>query len=167
MQLFAVAGDASLLHKMREVPVEDLLLPLLIQLALIISVARLCAWLFRYLDQPAVVGEIAAGLILGPSVLGFFFPEVFTGIFQPALGDLPREASDLLLGRMLMPLSQVGVILLLFLVGLEFDFSHLRWHGKLAMVISLAGIVAPFALGFALGTWMHPLAAADVHGLGF
>jgi hypothetical protein len=70
MRLFASTPDTSLLQQMREVSVEDLLLPLLIQLALIIAAARVCAWLFRYLDQPAVIGEIAAGLILGPSVLG-------------------------------------------------------------------------------------------------
>ncbi len=167
MALFALTDGAALLQQMREVSVEDLLLPLLIQIALIIAAARVCAWLFRYLDQPAVIGEIAAGLILGPSVLGYFFPALFRAVFQPALGDLPGEASDLLLGRMLMALSQVGVILLLFLVGLEFDFSHLRWHGKSALAISLAGIVLPFALGYALGTWMHPLAAPGVDVLGF
>jgi Kef-type K+ transport system membrane component KefB len=164
---FASTDGISLIQQMREVSVEELLLPLLIQLALIIATARVCAWLFRYLDQPAVVGEIAAGLILGPSVLGYFFPGIFTAVFRPALGELPRAASDLLLGHMLMALSQVGVILLLFLVGLEFDFSHLRWHGKSALSISLAGIVLPFALGFALGTWLHPVVAPDVNYLGF
>jgi Kef-type K+ transport system membrane component KefB len=119
------------------------------------------------LYQPAVIGEIIAGLILGPSVLGYFFPGVFAAVFRPALGDLPGEASDLFLGRMLMALSQVGVILLLFLVGLEFDFSHLRWHGKAALAISLAGIVLPFALGFALGTWIYPVVALEVDFLGF
>jgi Kef-type K+ transport system membrane component KefB len=165
--MFASTADNALLQRMRAVSVEELLLPLLIQLALIIAAARVFAWLFRFLRQPAVVGEIAAGLVLGPSVLGFFFPAVFAAVFQPVLGELPREASDLLLGRMLMALSQVGVILLLFLVGLEFDFSHLLWHGKSALSISLAGIILPFALGFALGTWMQPLTAAHVDSLGF
>src|SRR5262249_32791038 len=77
------------------------------------------------------------------------------------------DASDLLLSRVLTALAQVGLVLLLFLIGMEFDFRHLKWHGRSALSVSLAGIVVPFALGFALGWWMHPLVAADVPRLVF
>jgi Kef-type K+ transport system membrane component KefB len=166
--MLAVADTAdALLQQMRAVGVEEMLLPVLLQLALIIATARLFALLFRYLGQPAVVGEIAAGLILGPSVLGYFFPGVFALVFQPQLGELSRTASDLLLGRVLTGLSQIGLILLLFLVGLEFDFAHLRWNGRTTLAIALAGIALPFALGFGLGVWMHPQVSSGGDAVGF
>src|SRR5262249_40716590 len=89
----AMVADASRLKRMAEVSVEALLLPLLIQLALIVAAARAFAWLFRRLGQPAVVGEIAAGLVLGPSVLGQLAPGLFAAVFRPALAGLPPEAS--------------------------------------------------------------------------
>jgi Kef-type K+ transport system membrane component KefB len=156
------AADESLLLKLKAVSVEEFLLPLLIQLALIIAAARVFAALFRRVGQPAVVGEIAAGLILGPSVLGRLFPSLFEAVFHPAFAGVPADASDLLLSRVLTALAQVGLVLLLFLIGMEFDFGHLKWHGRSALSVSLAGIVVPFGLGFALGWWMHPLVAADV-----
>jgi Kef-type K+ transport system membrane component KefB len=159
--MFATAAPA-LLEQMRRVSVEDLLLPLLIQLAVIIAAARLFAVLFRWIGQPAVVGEIAAGLVLGPSVLGRLLPGVFTALFHPALPGLSADASDLLLGRVLTTLAEVGLLLLLFLIGLEFDFSHLRWHGRSALGIAVAGIVVPFCLGVALGGWMHSVVAESV-----
>lgn len=162
-----VYAESSILQQMRAVSVEELLLPLLLQLALIIAVARLFAGLFRRIGQPAVVGEIAAGLFLGPSFLGHFFPTLFAFIFRPTLGELPPEASDLLLSRVLTALAQIGLVLLLFLIGMEFDFGHLRWHGRSALAISLAGILAPFSMGVALAWWVHPIVAADTSLGGF
>jgi Kef-type K+ transport system membrane component KefB len=164
--MLATAGP-SLLEQMRRVSAEDLLPPLLIQLALIIATARLFAVLFRRIGQPAVIGEIAAGLVLGPSVLGRIFPGVFAAIFHPVIAGLPADASDLLLGRILATLAEVGLLLLLFLIGLEFDFSHLRWHGRSALSISLVGMVVPFGLGIGLGWWMHPVVAVQVPLLPF
>jgi Kef-type K+ transport system membrane component KefB len=163
--MFATA--TSLLEQMRKVSVEEMLLPLLIQLVLIIAAARVFAVLFRRIGQPAVVGEITAGLVLGPSVLGRLWPELHSAIFHPALAGLPPDAADLLLSRVLTALAEVGLLLLLFLIGLEFDFSHLRWHGKSALGISVAGIAVPFGLGVALGAWMHPVVAAGVPWLPF
>src|ERR671924_360399 len=114
------SDQASLLEQMRHVSVEDLLLPLLIQLVLILAAARVFGWLFRRIGQPAVVGEIAAGLVLGPSVLGQLAPLLFAAVFRPALPGLSEEASDLPLGRVLTALAQLGLVLLLFLVGLDF-----------------------------------------------
>jgi Kef-type K+ transport system membrane component KefB len=90
-----------------------------------------------------VVGEIAAGLLLGPSCFGLFFPRVSAAIFDPAVAPVFQV------------LSQLGLILLLFVVGLEFDFSHLRTDGKAALGISLTGIALPFALGLALAMVAH------------
>lgn len=159
--------EASMLESMRQVSVEELLLPLLIQLVLILAFARVCAWLFRRLRQPAVVGEIAAGLILGPSVLGQLCPLLFQAVFRPALPGLGQEASDLLLSRVFTALSQVGLVLLLFLVGLEFDFRHLRWNGKATLAVALAGLAFPFALGAGLGLGIHGEVAANVPAAGF
>ncbi len=162
------AGEPPpVLEQMRQVPVEQFLLPLLMQLALIIAAARVFAVAFRRIGQPAVVGEITAGLVLGPSVLGRLFPGVFAALFHPTLGGLGVEASDLLLGRVMTALAEVGLVLLLFLIGLEFDFGHLKWHGRSALGVALAGIAAPFALGAALGWWMRPVVAADVPEIPF
>src|SRR5438445_9426325 len=116
------AADESLLARMRAVSVEDFLLPLLLQLALIIAAARLFAVLFRRLGQPAVVGEIAAGLVLGPSVLGRLAPGAFQALFHPTVHGVDPQLFDQLLRWMFTGFSQLGLIFLLFQVGLEFDF---------------------------------------------
>ncbi|MFM8735554.1 MAG: cation:proton antiporter [Pirellulales bacterium] len=130
---------------------EEMLRPLLLQLVVIILAARAGAIVARWLRQPSVVGEIVAGLVLGPSVLGAWFPDVFAAIFRggPAAAGGTLEAA-------LASFSQIGLVLLLFLIGIEFDFSHVRRQGRLAAGISLAGIVAPFALGYGLALAMAP-----------
>jgi Kef-type K+ transport system membrane component KefB len=163
-----LAADADLLlDSLRVVSVEAVLLPILGQLVIVILAARLFAVLFRKLGQPAVVGEIAAGIILGPSVLGWLLPGVFRAIFHPHVHGLPPELSGPLLHWILTSLSQLGLILLLFLIGLEFDFCHLRWHGKSAMVVSLGGMFVPFGLGLGLATLMHSQVAAEIPRLSF
>src|SRR5262245_32291761 len=138
------------------VDVEQLVRPLVVQLTVIVLLARIFAGLFRRLGQPMVVGEILAGLILGPSVLGRLFPNAFAWIFHPQLADLSQEQSDVVLGSCMTALSQVGLILLLFIIGLEFDFSHLRRQGRAAMTISASGVIAPFVLGLLLAAFMGP-----------
>ena len=123
--------------------------------------------MFRRIGQPAVVGEVVAGLILGPSVLGALAPALFAATFRPAIGHLSVDASDLLLSRVLTAFSQLGLVLLLFLIGIEFDFGHLRRHGRIALGISLAGILLPFGLGVGLGLLIHPSLAPEVPVLGF
>ena len=140
---FFAAGDAH---------TEALLLRILVQLAVIVAAAQLGARVARWCQQPAVVGEIAAGLLLGPSLCGWLFPAAMDWIFvqkQHAI-DLPAA------GPVMQILSQLGLILLLFLVGLEFDFSHLRWHGKAALATSLTGVLLPFALGLGLAPLIYP-----------
>src|SRR5215472_13480595 len=94
--------------------VESLLLLVLVQLIIIIACARGFASLFQRLGQPIVCGEIAAGLILGPSVFGRLFPETFHRVFDPSIGPVFSI------------MSQTGLIMLMFLIGLEFDFAHLK-----------------------------------------
>lgn len=160
-------ADASLLSQMRSIHSEELLLPLLVQLVLIIAAARLFGCLARRVGQPAVVGEILAGLLLGPSVLGRISPQLFRLVFRPDVADLPPDASDLMLHTVLTSLSQVGLILMLFLVGLEFDFGHLKYHGKATLAISLVGLVLPFGLGLLLGAGTHAAVAPGLPYGGF
>ena len=130
---------------------EEALRPLLVQLVVIVLAARAGAAVARWLRQPSVVGEIVAGLLLGPSAFGAWFPDLFAAVFRG--GDASAGGS---LEVSLTSFSQVGLVLLLFLIGIEFDFSHVRRQGRLAAGISLAGIAAPFALGYGLALAMAP-----------
>jgi len=158
-------ADADSLQALKSLEVEAVLLPLLIQVVVIVLLARLLAVLVRRVGQPAVVGEIAAGLLLGPSVLGRL--ELVRAIFHPTVHGVDPELFDQLLRWIFTGISQLGLVFLLFLVGLEFDFSHLRWHGKSALGISVSGVALPFALGLGLAYFMHPLVAGDKPFIGF
>lgn len=122
---------------------EELLLRVIIQLAVIIAAARITGNVFRRIGQPAVCGEIAAGLLLGPSLFGHLFPRMFHRIFDPSVGQTFSM------------LSELGLILTMFLIGLEFDFGHVPENGRTVASVSIAGIAVPFALGFGLGKVMH------------
>lgn len=135
---------------------ETLILPILVQLIVIIAAARTFGALARRVGQPSVVGEIIAGLLLGPSLFGWLFPEQFAAVFRPSLGDLDRPIADALLPKIFTVIAQLGLIFLLFLVGLEFEGGHVREHGRAAVLISLAGIAVPFALGAAIAPLIHP-----------
>jgi Kef-type K+ transport system membrane component KefB len=100
-------------------------------------------------------------LALGPSQLGKIYPELFRAIFHPASPSVPADFFDNILSWSFTSLSQIGLILLLFLIGLELDFSHLRWHGRSALAISLAGIIVPFGLGVGLGWPIHAMGITD------
>jgi len=122
---------------------ENILLIVIVQLIIIVAASRFFGGLFRRMGQPLVCGEIAAGLILGPSFFGGMFPHLFHRVFDPSVGQIFSM------------MSQIGLILLMFLIGLEFDFGHLSNNRGTALSISLAGIILPFSLGFLLGRWMH------------
>src|SRR3712207_1400082 len=87
----------AVLETLRLMHVESVLLPVLVQLIVIILAARAFAVLFRKLGQPAVVGEIAAGLVLGPSLLGWLLPDVSAAIFHPGAAGVPPEQFDVVL----------------------------------------------------------------------
>lgn len=158
---------SEVLHSLRHLSVEEVLLPLLIQLGIIILVARAFGMLFRRLGQPSVIGETAAGLVLGPSLLGYFFPGISDAIFHPAVAGVDPRLFDQLLRWVFTGFSQLGLIFLLFLVGLEFDFGHLRSHGRTALAISLTGLALPFALGLGLAPLLRPFLETEVSLVGF
>ncbi len=137
--------------------VEDLLFPVLVQLIVIIGVARAFGALARKLRHPAVVGEVLGGLLLGPSLFGWLFPEVSAAIFQPRLPGVPDELAHAAFPKIFQVLSQIGLIFLLFLIGLEFDFEHLKVKGTAAAAVAVAGILLPFALGAATAPLVHPV----------
>jgi Kef-type K+ transport system membrane component KefB len=120
--------------------VENLKSPLsllLLQVVLIVAAARGLGFLARKIGQPPVVGEIVAGILLGPSLLGAMAPAAQALIFPAAsMGPL----------RML---SQIGVILFMFVVGIELDIKHLRQKADAAVLVSHASIAVPFFLGTA------------------
>ena len=116
---------------------------LLIQIIIILFVCRLFSFLFNKIGQPGVIGEIVAGIILGPSFLGHFFPNTFHLIF----------AKDSLINIQL--ISQIGLILFMFVIGLEVDFRVLKNKINETLVISHAGILAPFLLGIIASLFVY------------
>jgi Kef-type K+ transport system membrane component KefB len=128
---------------------EAVLVTLLIQLIVIVLIARVAGQVGRRLGHPIVVGEILAGLFLGPSFLGRAFPGTFHLLF-PADGHAGST------NQIIYMMSQIGLIFLMFLIGMEFDFGNVRSHGKSAGLVSVSGIVLPFALGIGFGYWLHP-----------
>ena len=142
--------------------IEERLLVILVQLSIIILSARLFGNLFRRIGQPMAVGELFAGIILGPSFLGWIFPEIFSRIFLPESTQLGHDAA-----QVLRILSQLGLIFLLFLVGMEFDFSHLKTNIRSAIGVSTTGIVVPLSLGLLLGHFLHPFVALNINQRGF
>jgi len=154
-------------HALKGLHVEAVLLPLLWQVALIILAARVFATLFRKLGQPSTVGEIAAGLAIGPSLLGQLSPELYHSIFHPAIEGVPLAVSDQLYRWILTSFSQFGLILLLFLIGMEFDFKHLKVSGKSAIAVSVTGVLFPFGLGVLLATLLYPVVGQGINQLGF
>ncbi|MBL7717774.1 MAG: cation:proton antiporter [Flavipsychrobacter sp.] len=110
----------------------------LLQLITIIVAAQLCGWAMRRIGQPAVMGEILAGILLGPSFVGALFPAFNAFVFPPA--SLHH----------LQMLSQVGLVLFMFVIGMELDLSIIRKKARSAMLISNISIVVPYALGVLL-----------------
>jgi Kef-type K+ transport system membrane component KefB len=125
----------------------------LIQLGIMLLAGRLLSELARKVKQPAVVGEILAGILLGPTLLGYFQPELFEKIFH--VGQSPLVLDGFV---------QVAVVLLLFIAGLEVDL-HVVWQqGKQALFTSFFGLVIPFAFGFGLPYLLKSyFIAADDH----
>ena len=115
---------------------------LIVQIAVIAAAARIAGTVFRRIGQPAVVGEMVAGILLGPSCFGLVAPATHAQLFGAR--SLPA----------LQQLSQAGVILYMFVVGAETDVSLLSAHARAAVAISAAGIAAPFVLGCALSAWL-------------
>lgn len=115
----------------------------LLQLVLIVIASRLFGWLFRKMGQPGVMGEIIAGIVLGPSLMGWLAPGFSSFIFpSSSLGNLQM-------------LSQIGMVLFMFVVGMELDLNIVKKKAGSAVVISHASIVIPYGLGVALSYFMY------------
>jgi Kef-type K+ transport system membrane component KefB len=116
---------------------------ILAQVVVIILVSRIFGFIFSKIHQPTVIGEIIAGIALGPSFLGLLFPQFSLALFPVnSLGNLSL-------------LSQVGLILFMFMVGMELDIKVLRNKVKDAVVVSNAGILIPFTLGICLAYFIY------------
>src|SRR5437667_3922767 len=130
----------------------NLLLILLLQIALILALSRAMGWLFNRMRQPQVVGEMVAGIMLGPSLLAWIAPGLWAHIFRPDL--IPGSGITIDPTQYLSMLSQLGVIFFLFLIGLELDPKLIQNRGHAAVVIGHVSIIAPFLLGAALTVFL-------------
>lgn len=106
-----------------------------LQLTVILAACRVMGVLARYLGQPQVVAEMIAGVMLGPSLFGRYLPQIHGALF-------PAESL-----KIIYSVSQVGLVLYMFLVGVEFDVALIRRRKRVAMAVSVAGMIVPFLLG--------------------
>jgi Kef-type K+ transport system membrane component KefB len=126
-------------------------LHLLLALIVVILTARGLGAAFKRIQQPPVIGEVIAGIALGPSLLGRIAPDATKFLLPPAVAPF------------LSVIAQVGVILFMFLVGLELDPSRLRQRTHSTVAISHASIIVPFILGSTMALWLYPvLSSSDV-----
>jgi Kef-type K+ transport system membrane component KefB len=128
---------------------------ILLSLGVVIAAAMAAGWAISKVGQPRVHGEILAGIILGPSLLGLLWPEALAYLFPPEVIGALRV------------LAQIGLVTFMFLVGLELDLDKLRGHGHKAVVISHASIILPIILGSGLAFWLYPRLGEGVDQLGF
>jgi Kef-type K+ transport system membrane component KefB len=129
---------------------------LVLQVAVILLASRLVGILFKKIHQPQVIGEMVAGILLGPSLLGWAAPWASSALFPAAsLGYLNA-------------LSQIGLVFFMFLVGIGLNPRELRAQGHAAVLTSNAGVVMPFCLGTALALFLYPrLATAGISFMSF
>jgi Kef-type K+ transport system membrane component KefB len=122
----------------------DALVHVLVALTAVLIAGRILGALFRYLGQPPVIGEVVAGILLGPSFLGFVWPEAAAFVLPPMVAPY------------LGVISQLGVILYMFVVGLELNTSVVRERAHTTVAISHASIIVPFLLGAVLALALYP-----------
>lgn len=122
---------------------------LILQILTIILIARLFGWMMNKIGQPTVIGEIVAGIVLGPSLLGLFFPQFSNFLF-------PVDSLD-----NLQFLSQIGLILFMFIIGMELDVGILKRSAHDAIVVSHASIIFPYFLGVVLAYFLYQNFAPD------
>jgi Kef-type K+ transport system membrane component KefB len=142
-------------HFMNPEAVEGHLTLVLIQWIIIIAAAWAFGRLGKKFGHALPVGEIAAGILLGPSALGLIWPAGW-----PVLFPASTQTSMQLLGKL-------GLIFLLFQVGMEFDYGHLRSRSKTITAVSILGMAAPVLCGLAIGPWLHKNFAPETPWLGF
>jgi Kef-type K+ transport system membrane component KefB len=132
-------------------PSADVFLHVLLALTAVVVTGRALSKLFTYLGQPPVIGEVVAGICLGPSLLGWIAPGVSAYILPPSVAPS------------LSVVSQLGIVLYMFLVGLEMNAGHLQERAHATVATSHASIIAPFLLGAGLALGLYPrLSTSDV-----
>jgi Kef-type K+ transport system membrane component KefB len=131
VQTGPLAGGGTLMH-------------VLIALIVVIVLARVLGLIFRKFNQPQVMGEVVAGILLGPSFFGWLAPWAASQVLSVSVAPY------------LAVISQIGIVLYMFLVGVELDTSLLRQRTQASIAISHASIVAPFLMGGALALWLYP-----------
>jgi Kef-type K+ transport system membrane component KefB len=122
---------------------------LILSIGVILLVARLLGSIFQYIGQPRVVGEMVAGIVLGPSVLGLFFPSASAHLFP--VSSLPT----------LTALSQLGLLLFMFAIGLEVDLKLILKQRFTVVLTSNVSILAPLVLGVAFARFIYPQLAGE------
>src|SRR5450755_380058 len=132
------------------------LFKLILQIGVILLTARIVGMLFKKIHQPQVMGELVAGILLGPTLFGWLAPVMSKTLFSPpSLGYLNA-------------LSQVGLVLFMFLVGLSLNPKELHKHGHAAVLTSHVSIITPFCLGSLMALFMYPRLSDDsVSFMGF
>jgi Kef-type K+ transport system membrane component KefB len=133
---------------------HQLVTHLFLQLAVLLVASRVMGWFFQRLGQTQVVSEMITGVLLGPSLLGLIAPDVQSFLFPTKLALVIDGTTKTIVHPsmlLLLGLSQVGLVLYMFIIGLEFNTELLSKHWKSAGAISLAGVVAPICLGGTLG----------------
>lgn len=130
----------------------DVLLHVIATLAAVVFLGSVLGRAFRYIGQPPVIGEVIAGIALGPSLLGAISPEAMHLLIPSSATDPQGHVP-----AALQAVSQLGVILYMFLVGLELNSARLARRAKAALAVSHASIVVPFVLGAALALGLYPV----------
>lgn len=135
----SAGGIGTGLHENLRHPLSILLL----QVIVILITTKIVGAFLRKAGQPTVVGEMIAGILLGPSLLGLMFPETMSFLFPP------QSLEPLRL------LSQIGIVIFMFIVGIELNVDHLRERAHAAVLVSHASIIVPFFLGAALSLLLY------------
>lgn len=149
--LTAPSPEHSLANTARVASAPNILAQVLLGLVSILIASRAVGSIFRYFGQPPVIGEVLAGILLGPSLLGRIAPDATTFLFPPSATPT--------LGIV----AQVGILLFMFLIGVELNTDRLRERTSVTLAISHASIVFPFVLGAALALLLYPrLSSRDV-----
>ena len=120
---------------------------LIFSLGVLLIVARLVGEFFRKFKMPLVVGELIAGICLGPSLLGHYFPNISTLV-------LNQHSNSMIAFN---GITAISVIMLLFVAGMEVDLSIIRQQGKTALKTSFLGLIIPLAIGFLVAYYFYPL----------
>lgn len=141
-------------------PATDVVFHVLVTLAAVITLGHFLGAAARWVGQPPVIGEVLAGILLGPSLLGAIWPDAMHALVPSAEFD-PRGHVP----AALKAIAQLGIILYMFLVGLDLNAAHLRKNARATVVVSHAGIAVPFLLGATLALALYPEYAGQASSL--